>query len=493
MIRKLLIPALLSIVLGCQSDREPAPPRPAAPGALPAFERMVPESLLSLVQAEGNVWRTSATGERGAAAAGQLSAGDRLSAGERGRAVLRLHDGREIVLEPGARLLVKTASAGSVQVELEEGQILSRSGVREDGAPSIELTVLTPLGITRLPLGAVKAKIGLLPGQVKIDVDLGQVVFVDRAGREVTAGAQDRIVVTLGGLQLLLARSKATRAAAVVLPTRAGLFVYADDLREVTLSWPAEMGGGAEVEVARDARFEQLLPVERHNASQVTVAAPRRGELHWRVTSGAGAAARRLVGQARFQPDPERSRLDLRHPQNLIDDRVRLTTIHFQGLRPALTFAFSASAGADRYRLRVYRAGALHAPVLEREVRETRCPVAADALEEGNYVWHVLALDGTGRELGGGRMNRLVLAYDNSLSTLAIVRPREGERVEGKEVNVSGAAPLGSTLHLNGRSVPLDDKGRFELRVPRARTLVFRLIGKNGSERYWVRALRLES
>jgi hypothetical protein len=55
---------------------------------------------------------------------------------------------------------------------------------------------------------------------------------------------------------------------------------------------------------------------------------------------------------------------------------------------------------------------------------------------------------------------------------------------------VAGAAPIGSKLYVNGRPAPLDDKGRFELRVQRSPALVFRLLEHDGSQSYWVRSLR---
>ncbi len=476
---------LLAAFLACRREAPapPLPPRSALPTptvpTLPSAAATAP-SVLAVVEAQGTVWRTDAAGKKGDAA--DLAAGDSLSSGTNSRAVLRLRDGRELVLEPQTRLRIKSASDGRLEVELQEGQILSRSGAPASG-PALELTVLTPLGITRVPAEAGQAKIALGGSGVQIDVGVGQVAFLDRTGREVTASANERIEVSVGGVQLMRAPAQ-HRAAEVVLPTQRGLRIYADDLSRVTLSWPPELTD-ADVEVSRDATFKRLLPFERGGLGQATVSAPRRGDLYWRVRSGASA----LVGQARFSPAPRRSLLDLRHPENVVDDRGQVTTVYFQGVRPAITFAFTPTPDADRYRLRVYRPGALEVPLLEREVRDTRCSIEADALDEGNYLWHAQALDRSGQQLGGGRMNKLTLAYDNSVTSLAIATPR----LQGKEVEVSGVAPLGSRLYVNGAPVTVDDKGRFSTRATRARALVFRLVGKNGAESYWVRNMRPRS
>jgi hypothetical protein len=275
----------------------------------------------------------------------------------------------------------------------------------------------------------------------------------------------------------------------VVLPTARGLRVYADVLGDVTLSWPPQ-GEGAVVEVAGDADFKDLLVAGRPGGNSVTVPAPRRDDLYWRVTSPGGKT---LIGHARFEPDPRRSVLDLEHPQNLVSEGGPMTTVYFQGVVPALTFAYAARPGAARYRLRVYRAGALDQPIVERVVAEARCPLEAGVLAEGSYLWHAVPLDAQGAERGGGRMNKLELVYDNALTRLAIGSPKPNELATGPEVQALGVAPLGSKLFINGKPARLDDKGRFAEKVPRAPALVFRLVARNGSESYWIRKVRVRS
>jgi hypothetical protein len=274
----------------------------------------------------------------------------------------------------------------------------------------------------------------------------------------------------------------------VVLPTMPGLRVFADDLREVTLSWPAALAGAA-VEVATDPELRDLVMSGPVTGAQVTVPVSPRGELYWRVTGG----SRTLSGQARFEADRGRSVLDLERPHNLVSDAGPVTTVYFQSALPALTFAFAPRPGASRYRVRVFRAEDLERAVLDREVRDTRLPADASLFQEGRYVWQALALDAQGRALEGGRMNQLALVYDNALTALAIGRPRPGEPVSGEGVDTSGVAPLGSKLYINGRPAPLDDKGRFGLRVGTSPALVYRLVGRDGLERYWIRRVKVRS
>jgi hypothetical protein len=245
------------------------------------------------------------------------------------------------------------------------------------------------------------------------------------------------------------------------------------------------------VEVAGDPDFKDLLISGRVSGNSVTVPAPRRADLYWRVTGKGGEKT--LTGHARFEPDRRRSVLDLEHPHNLVGESGPMTTVYFQGVVPTLTFSYASRAGAARYRLRVYRAGALDKPIVEKVVADTRLQIDANVLIEGSYVWHAVPLDGKGTELGGGRMNKLELVYDNALTRLAIGSPKPNEQVSGPEVAALGVAPLGSKLFINGKPARLDDKGRFSEKVNRAPALVFRLVGKNGSESYFIRKLRVRS
>jgi hypothetical protein len=306
---------------------------------------------------------------------------------------------------------------------------------------------------------------------------------------EVSVGATRRRLGPSERAQIHGARVEvASRPASdVVLPTARGLHVYADALAEVTLSW-AGQGEGALVEVATDPDFKDVVLAGRAAGNSLTVPAPRRAELYWRVT-GRGSD-KPAIGHAHFAPDRHRSVLDLDHPHNLVSESGPVTTIYFQGVVPALTFAYAARPGAARYRLRVYRAGALEKPIVEKLVAEVRCPVDANVLEEGSYVWHAVPLDARGAELAGGRMSKLELVYDNALTRLAIGSPKPNEVASGTEVATLGVAPLGSKLYINGKAARLDDKGRFSERVSRAPALVFRLVSRNGVESYWIRKLR---
>jgi hypothetical protein len=636
---------VLAAVVAAADCRRPPPPAPPAPP---------PTRPLVEVQAVGEVWRARPGAPREPLAAGPLMVGETLSTGPDGKAIVRLPHGRQIELGPNGRLHLSAGPDGRVAVEIEAGIITSRTV--EDG---VALDIRTPFGITRVSAaGEVSVDVGAIEGRIAVAV--GTVIFVDRNGREITAHADETILVSLGrvevvrpgpaparpdppvdvmlaadqgrllvrrpgeprfsprralpapagtlfevapegkarllaggvrarlgpgaagrvggasrapdGLRLALGldrgaalltfegagkdqlllgdpaapvvvridepttisvvsgrhgptltvlagaadvsvgesrqhldssvlaqvtasglRALPRRQSDVILPTARGLRVYADRLREVTLSWPAALGQ-VTVEVAEDPDFKDLITAGRTATGWVTVPAPSRADLHWRVTARNGGVERVLIGQARFAPDRRRSVLDLERPRNLVTETEPVTTVYFQSALPALTFAFAARPGAERYRLRVYRDDQLAVPVVDKVVTDTHCAVDATPLHEGRYVWHAVGLDGLGRELGtGGRMNKLELTYDNALTTLAIGTPRPGEPVTGPRVDASGVAPLGSKLYINGQPAPLDAKGRFAVSLESKPALVFRLVGRDGVERYWVRRLRVRS
>jgi hypothetical protein len=319
---------------------------------------------------------------------------------------------------------------------------------------------------------------------------LAQVVVLAGSG-EVAVGEQRRRLApneraAIRGTKLVVAGRPPSD---VVLPTARGLHVYADNLPEVTLSWTGQ--GGGLVEVASDPDFKEVLLAGKVAGNSVTVPAPHRADLYWRVTGKNGEKG--PIGHARFDPDRRRSVLDLEHPHNLVGESGPMTTVYFQGVVPTLTFSYASKPGAVHYRLRVYKAGALEQPIVERTVTDTRVPVDANVLKEGSYVWHAVPLGAEGQELAGGRMNKLELVYDNALTRLAIGSPKPNEVATGPEVEALGVAPLGSKLFINGKPARLDGKGRFQEKVSRAPAVVFRLVGKNGSESYWIRKLRVGS
>jgi hypothetical protein len=408
--------------------------------------------------------------------------------GRDGRA--RLEAGQlQAQLGPGASGRVGEAHHVDNGDHLELGLDTGSALVQLSGGPGDELRL--PLGkdaATVRPQGDAVVKLvrsGRRPALTAV-VLLGEL--------EIEAGGQRRRLVAGDAVELTTRGIASVRppTVPVTLPTARGLRVHADALEQVTLSWPAELAD-AHVEVANDPQFQDLVLSGRPGRASVDVPAPRRGDLHWRIKGERQGTATTLLGSARFLPDRGRSALDLANPHNLVTETGEVTTVYFQSVLPALTFSFTGQPGARRHRVRIYRAEAMNRAIVERDVTGTQCALEAGTLREGRYLWHAVAVDPQGRESTGGLMNKLDLVYDNALNTLAIGSPKPGASVSGPDVQVSGIAPIGSKLYVNGQPAPLDEKGRFDMRVLRTPAVIFRLLENDGTQRYWVRALRWRS
>ena len=135
-----------------------------------------------------------------------------------------------------------------------------------------------------------------------------------------------------------------------------------------------------------------------------------------------------------------------------------------------------------------YTAGFFYAgPRLEidKRVNENKAIVESGALAEGSYLWSAVATLNSGAEASGGRMNKMDIVFDNSVTRLVLTSPKEGQRGG----NAVGIAPLGARLSLNGKPVSLDDSGRFSAPVPSGSAAIFKLTTREGADSYWVRRL----
>jgi hypothetical protein len=528
------------------SNRERARPRVVPPLAPPSLPRLVPFTSPPVTSRKGKPRVRVLVGALSLAAAAvfllaiswtwldvpEISAQGQQVARE--RVTISIADRAAAAMEPGADL-IWTAHKQRVRVQQRRGSVFYRVD-RGD-----KFRVTTPSGdieVTgtcfRVSLGAASTlsamvtMVSVLEGSVTVSsgpdgqtlsVRAGETVRLeagqppvpvsesalreqgqqqeqlesDRQLREQAAATEAR----LRALEELLARSGRWEPAppprsALLLPPSTRLRVFGNELGRVSLSLPgAGKGRAAAVEVARDPGFKRPIFSGPARDAYVTVPAPARGDLYWRLTGSA-----ELAGHARFLPDRRRSQ-PLRRPHNLVSEGAERTTIYFQDAPPAVTLAFAATPGASHYRIRIQREDDPQRPLFDRTVAGPRYPVEPGLLGEGRYQWSAQPLDIEGLPLGQAgppRLNRLELAYDNALDALAIRLPLPDQRLAGKTVEVAGVAPLGARLFVNGTPAPLDDKGRFALKLGDApRVLVFRLLGGDGTESYWIRSLRPRS
>ncbi|WP_426749996.1 hypothetical protein [Myxococcus sp. Y35] len=315
-----------------------------------------------------------------------------------------------------------------------------------------------------------------------VDALTGQVTLVRGEARQALR-AGERATVDAAAAQA--PRVEPLAPAPLALGIADGAEVFHSGLREVAITWEGE--GEAQVEVAEDAAFTRPVLSGTVFRAFVNVPAPARGRLHWRVRRKDGT---QVTGSASFAP--ERVVRSLARVRNVVPEGPDKTTIIYQDKPPAVTFTYGADASAARYRVAVYRTGALDTPVAERTVTETRAALDAGALGEGSYVWSVTPLSATGAQLKGGRMNKLELVYDNSVPELVVSAPRNGQPA-GARVRAVGVAPVDARLSINGRPVALDGKHRFSTWVEPVGSppvLVFKMTRPGAPAVHTVRTLK---
>lgn len=376
-------------------------------------------------------------------ASGQIGPADRQDDERRYR--LRLETGRALIsLDSGKASVWLSGPGGEVTLaSTEESSVATSQGPK---GPRVE--VLT-------------GRILLQSGGVTKELSAGGVADLGQGGLDTGARAPPPIV----------------------LPFDRFSRVHANGLDQIGLGLP-EGANGARVEVASDPRFEQVLLAGKLTGDALAVPVPSGGELYWRVAEPQDRA--KASGRALFEPDTSRGARDSKHPHSEVADTGQRAVVYFQGALPSLTLTYPAAEGAKRYRVRIYRASDLAIPVVDQTASGIRCEVKAGRLTEGEYLWYSTPLNTAGAEIGGGRMNKLALSYDNAVASLAIDRPRPEEKLAGATVPVRGVAPLGTRLFVNGQPARLDGKGRFELTLPYAELVVFRLVSDN-AESYWIR------
>ena len=301
---------------------------------------------------------------------------------------------------------------------------------------------------------------------------------VEVLGGETELALEGSLPRNLQSSELATARGKGLEtgrrgAPTLTLPVGRNTRVYWGRGGDVALAFPA---GEGQMEVATDSQFENKL-VTAQGSEPLVVQAPVKGSLYWRRQGDPESSG------ARFERDENAGSVSAK--SDTVAETGLKATVYFQSAVPTLTFTFPLREGASSWRFRVYSVAELKTPLVDRRVNENRAIVDSGALKEGSYVWSAVAMDKNGAEAPGGRMNKMDVVFDNSVTRLVLTSPREGERA----TTATGLAPLGSRLSLNGKSVTLDAAGRFSVPVGNGSVLVFKLVSKEGAESQWVRRL----
>jgi hypothetical protein len=375
---------------------------------------------------------------------------------QRGGAVLQFEGGSQGTLEPSETdpKLRATLVAGAMRIFLQQGESVLLDGKKP-------ITLRAKLAMTALVTPTKNGpRVELLAGE-------GEASLPEALPRNVSAG---EAVVVKG--QTLDSSKKG--APVLTLPAGRNSRVFWGKPGDVALSFAA---GEGPMEVATDAQFENLV-ASGGGDDALVVTAPARGGLYWRRKGDSEASS------GRFERDEFAGAVAAK--SDTVAETGLKATVYFQGAVPTLTFTFPPKDGVSSWRFRVYATSDLKTALVDRKVSENRTVVDSGALKEGNYVWSAVPLDKGGQEGAGGRMNKMEIVFDNSLTRLVLSSPRDGENA----AMATGVAPLGSKLTMNGKTVPLDAAGRFSVPTGNASVLVFRLVTSGGGEAYWVRRTR---
>ncbi|MBZ4418159.1 FecR family protein [Myxococcus sp. RHSTA-1-4] len=408
-----------------------------------------------------------------------LSPGDGVRTRPGGSAVLALEGSSSVLsLGSGSELVLEGAGQGG---STDEARVdLRQGGLGVQLAPGRTSRVLLP-GLGVEGGGAARLEVRRTASGYRVEAFTGQVTLVRGEARQPLRAGERAMLEGESGAP----RIEPLAPAPLALGASEGVEVFHQGMGDVAFTWEGE--GEAVVEVASDAAFTRPVLAGTVFRPFVTVPAPSRGSLYWRVRRKDGTEVAK--GSARFAP--ERPARDLARVRNVVPEGPEKTTIFYQDKPPAVTFTYGEEASAAKYRVAVYRAGALGTPVVERTVAETRAALDAGALGEGSYLWSVTPLSASGAQLKGGRMNKLELVYDNSVPVLVVSSPRNGQPA-GERVRATGVAPVNARLSINGRPVPLDGKHRFSTWVQPVGSpplLVFKMYRPGAPDVYTVRTL----
>ncbi|MDP1914896.1 MAG: FecR domain-containing protein, partial [Myxococcales bacterium] len=322
----------------------------------------------------------------------------------------------ESVTKSGAEDLALEVKKGQLQLALPFGKkrtIRPGEGLALTAEQGGQLTV-------------VKGKNGL-----ELNSIVGDVVVETEGGQKVTVKGGQTATLTRAGIE-----PHDVAREALQLPTRQGLKLLHPGAERVALVWPGDDDKAYRVILASDAAFEKPFVDGIIRQPSFNTVAPARGALFWKILEGETE-----IGKGSVVIAAERIGDELDGITNVVPAGPEKTVIYFQDKPPALTFTWKTpDKPVTEYLLKIYKAGNLAAPLLERRTTATSAQLPHGSVPEGTYQWDVTWLDAKGTPLGtAGKMNQLELQYDNAVRALIIKAPRNGDAA-AQRVAVSGIA-----------------------------------------------------
>jgi len=344
---------------------------------------------------------------------------------ERGARVRVSSDGARSTLEVVVGRAVLLASEGELAVDAGKGAKLAPGGGRAEiydvvvGAPIVEGTPPAPAPAPAAP-----------PPQPAPEPAPSPPPADDSAVR----GRPSRADVTL----------QAGDSGTLHVPSRAlALRLAFDKLCDGEASLEVKDGQGTRTMTGRDAVVVKLRP----------------GKLRYalRCAGDARGGKPRAAGTLAIKRDSGDAPVSRRPPANALDADGRRYTVLFQTRLPALTLGWSrAPAGATNLSLHVESpAGAQTFPAPTNSQR-----LASGTLVEGSYVWWYATANGQ-----TSPKTTVTIRFDNAAPTAQFFPKRaDGEAAPGTVV-VDGVTIDGAKVSAGGRSLPVDERGRFKAAV----------------------------
>ncbi|MCC6811208.1 MAG: hypothetical protein IT381_27505 [Deltaproteobacteria bacterium] len=417
----------------------------------------------------------------------RVGKGERLAQGSRVRAVsagtVRFGDdakGGALTLEAGATATLTQAQDSDAGATVAYSVEVGRASARiEPHARATHRVVLGKLGKAQpvsLEKGLLRAEAELDAKTPRVTVRAGVVRFAD--GQEVHAGEARVPGSDVGPLS----------ATEVEVALRPASIVYAGSAPPIALKWPAQKDPVV-VEIARDRDFTDVELREQLAGGRLVLDGLSAGRRYWRVKKNGGQWQ---TGSLTLAKGDAGACTNCRR-DNVIDDNGEKTVVYYQQAVPRVVLRWKPIAGAAKYRVKVFADGRFNEAVIDEGASDGDLPLEAGRLGEGTYFWLVAGVDAAGQALAGRpRTNELVIRHDNTVKDLVIDAPEHGSVQPRAEVETRGEVALGARLHVNGREVTPDARGRFRTTVALRRganTLVYHLVANDGVDRYYVRSV----
>jgi hypothetical protein len=478
------------------------------------------EPVATMIEAQGAVERNDGAGAwTGVAPGFMFVVGDVLKTGSPAQARLRLTNGTVIRVLDNARIrfargTLPAAKGPDVNVEL---------GSAEVETATADVALVTALGVARVERGArlrvssdgVRSTLEVVVGRAVLLASEGEVVVEQGNGARSADGGRPEIYRVVVGAPIVEAspppaptapaapepapppppapspapapavplddqtRAQSSRADVTLAAGDSGIVHVAGSALALRLAFNDVCGGEASLEL----KGQGPRAVTGRGAVVLKL---RPGTLRYalRCTGDGRGAKPRASGSLAIKRDSGNAPVSRRPPVNALDADGRRYTVLFQTRLPALTLGWAgAPTGATDLSLHVEPASSSGVQTFPAGGASQR--LASGALAEGSYVWWFATTDGR-----TSPKTTVTIRFDNAAPTAQFFPSKPGGNTAPGVVAVDGVTIDGAKVSAGGRSLTIDDRGRFQAAVaplPGDDAVVVRLEHPRTGIHYYVR------